>query len=183
MCTADLKQRVNISEFVKMPCGIYDEAIYGGRCGYVKMPEMDGRVTIFSSGKMISVGAKSIKRAKDQLNQSKFYMLQYNMIKNTVLSAKIRNIVATVATGKTIPIDIISTKIPGASYDPEIFPGMIIKGVNSCSCLVFASGKIVIAGAKSVNELNTTAFEMVQRLNGLLKAMVIEPKKGHTLVR
>ena len=169
MCTADLEQKVNITKFVKMPCGIYDEAIYGGRCGYVKMPEMDGRVTIFPSGKMISVGAKSIKRAKDQLNQSKFHMLQYNLIKDTVLSAKVRNIVATVSTGEAMPIDIISTKIPGAIYDPETFPGMIIKGLDSCSFLVFASGKIVIAGAKSVNELNTVAFEMVQRLNGLLK--------------
>ncbi len=169
VCTADLKQKVDILKFVKIPCCIYDEAIYGGRCGYVKIPEMDGRVTIFLSGKMISVGAKSIKRAKEQLNQSKFHLLEHNMIKNVTLSTKIRNIVATVTTGKAIPIDIISTKMDGVVYDPETFPGMIVKGLDSCSCLVFASGKIVIIGAKSANELNTASFEIIQRLNGLLK--------------
>ena len=169
MCTADLKHKINISKFVKIPCCIYDEAIYGGRCGYIKMPEMDGRVTVFPSGKMISVGAKSIKKGTEQLNQAKFHLVQNNMLKDVKLSPKIRNIVATIFVGHTISIDIISTKIPGAIYDPETFPGMIIKGLDSCSCLVFASGKIVIVGAKSANELNTTSFEMVQRLNGLLK--------------
>jgi TATA-box binding protein (TBP) (component of TFIID and TFIIIB) len=32
---------------------------------------MSGKVSIFSSGKMISVGTKSEKRAKDELEQAK----------------------------------------------------------------------------------------------------------------
>ena len=82
--TADLKQKVNINELSKLPCGIFDESIYGGRCGYVKIPEMKGRVTIFASGKMISIGGNSVTKAHNQLNQAKFYLVQENLIQNTL---------------------------------------------------------------------------------------------------
>ena len=165
--TANLEQKVGITMLAKIPCGIYDEAIYGGRCGYVKTPEMDGRVTVFPSGKMISVGGRSIEKAKEQLNHAKFHMVQNKMIKDTTIISTVRNIVATVEIGKNVPIDVLSSKIPGAIYDPETFPGMIVKGANRSSYIVFASGKIVITGAKSVNELRTASFDMIQRLNAL----------------
>ena len=76
---------------------------------------------------------------------------------------------ATLDTKKSIPVDRLSSRISSAIYDPETFPGMILKGVASCSFLVFASGKIVIAGAKSVKELNTASFDLLERLNKTLK--------------
>ena len=170
VCTANLGQQINVTKLASVPCGIYDEAIYSGRCGYVKTPEMDGRVTVFPSGKMISVGGRSIEKAIEQLNHAKFYLVENKIAAtDTVIVPAVRNIVATVEIGRGMPIDTLSAKIPGSIYDPETFPGMIIKGVNSCSFLVFASGKIVIAGAGSSDELNTSSFDMIQRLNDLLK--------------
>ena len=169
VCTASLEQRINMTRLAGLACGIYDEAIYGGRCGYVKTPEMDGRVTIFPSGKMISVGGRTISKAIGQLNHAKFYLVQEKMAHDVKIVPVIRNIVATVELDHKISVDVLSSKIPGAIYDPETFPGMIIKGVNNCSFLVFASGKIVIAGARSSDELNTSSFDMIQRLNDLLK--------------
>ncbi len=169
VCTADLKQKVDIKKLAGMPCGIYDEAIYGGRCGYVKTPGMDGRVSVFPSGKMISVGGKSIKRAKEQPNHAKFYLVQNGMAEEKVLAPKVRNIVAVLDARKAVPIDVLSAEIPGAIYEPETFPGMILKGINSCSYLVFASCNTVISGTRTVDELHTRSFEMVQRLNGLLR--------------
>jgi len=169
VCTASLEQSVDVTKLSELPCGIYDEAIYGGKCGYVKTPEMDGRVTVFPSGKMISVGGRSIEKSKEQINHAKFYLVQEKMIEDTVLTCTVRNIVATVDIGHTVPIDVLSTKIRGAIYDPETFPGMIVKGVRGGSCLVFASGKIVIAGARSADELHTASFEIIKRLNGRLR--------------
>ena len=169
VCTADLAQKIDIAKLAKMPCGIYDDAIYGGRCGYVKTPGMDGRVTVFRSGKMISVGGKSTKKAIEQLNHAKFYLVEKKMAKDVRLVPAIRNIVATVEIGKYMPIDVLSTKIRGATYDPETFPGMLIKGINSCSFTVFASGKMIVVGAKSHDELYARSFEMIQRLNDLGK--------------
>ena len=58
--TADLGQKVNIERLNNFSWAIYDQVSYGGICGYVKSPEMHGKVTIFSTGKMISVGSSSI---------------------------------------------------------------------------------------------------------------------------
>ncbi len=165
--TADLKQKVNVVRLADIPYGIYDGTTYGGRCGYIKTQEMDGRVTVFPSGKMISVGGRSIERSKAQLNHAKFFLVQNKMIDDVSISPNIRNIVATVEIGKNIPVDVLSTMISGAIYDPETFPGMILKGLHSASYLVFASGKIVIAGTKSIKELNTASFELVRRINAL----------------
>ena len=164
VCTASLGQGVDVARFTTMPCGIYDLEIYGGRCGYIKTPEMEGRVTVFPSGKMISIGSKSVTKAVRQLNHAKFVMVQEGMIRDAKIRPIIRNIVSTLDLGEAIPIDKISPRIPGSVYDPESFPAMILKGLGSCSFLVFASGKIVITGAKSVSEANVQSFELVQRL-------------------
>lgn len=168
VCTASLGQQVDITKLSGIACGIYDEAIYGGRCGYIKTPNMDGRVTIFLSGKMISVGGKSVKKAIQQLNHAKFFLVQENMIHETKLKPKIRNIVATIDVGQKLPINNISSKIAGSVYDPETFPGLILKGLDSCSFLIFASGKIVLAGAKSLEEVLSSSFELLHKLNKFL---------------
>jgi len=108
VCTANLEQKVNVIKLSKLPCGIYDEAIYGGRCGYIKTPEMDGRVTIFPSGKMISVGGKSVTRAMEQLNHAKFYLVRENMVKDTKLVPVIQNVVATIDASQKLPIETLS---------------------------------------------------------------------------
>jgi len=169
VCTANLEQKVDIIKLAGLACGIYDQNIYGGRCGYVKTPEMDGRVTIFPSGKMISLGGKSITKAIQQLNHAKFFLVRENMIQDTILTPKIRNIVATIDLKQKLPIENISSKIAGAMYDPETFPGLIMKGLHSCNFLIFASGKIVITGAKSMEEASSSLFELLQKLNNFLK--------------
>lgn len=163
VCTANLEQKVDVIKLLKLPYGIYDEAIYGGRCGYIKTPEMDGRVTIFPSGKMISVGGKSITRAIKQLNHAKFYLVQENIIKDAKIVPVIQNVVATIDVGQNLSIEKLTAKIPGSIYAPETFPGIILKGLQSCNFLIFASGKIVITGAKSLEEVSRSSFELLQK--------------------
>lgn len=165
VCTANMEQTVDIGKMVSMPCCIYDNEIYGGRCGYVKLPDMQDKVTIFPSGKMISLGSKSVAKAIEQLNGAKHHLVQEGLIHDCVITPQIRNIIATLDTMQKIPIDVFSSKISGAVYDPETFAVMILKGLAICSFLVFASGKIVIAGARSEKELNTTAFDLLTKLS------------------
>jgi len=169
VCTASLEQSVDVTKLSELPCGIYDEAIYGGKCGYVKTPEMDGRVTVFPSGKMISIGGRSVEKAVEQLNHAKFFLVRERLILDTKLKPVVRNIVSTLDAGHVIPIDLISSKIPGSIYEPESFPALIMKGLDSCSFLVFASGKIVVSGAKSVKEVNISSFELMQRISRMMK--------------
>jgi len=164
--TADLGRRVGAKKMAAMPCCMYDEAVYGGRCGYIKTPGMRGRVTVFLSGKMISVGASSVRASFAQLHEARLHLVRNGAAAGGCTRPVVRNIVATVDAGRTVPIDRISSRIPGAVYDPGSFPGMILKGLGSCSFLVFASGKVVIAGARSPGELYRSSFDLLTRLNG-----------------
>ena len=57
--TADLKQPVDIIASGKMKYFTYDSEKYRGRVAYFKSADVIGKVSIFSSGKMISVGSKN----------------------------------------------------------------------------------------------------------------------------
>lgn len=63
VATGDTEQPVDIVELGKFRWGLYDQEIYGGRVAYVKDASMTGRVTVFPSGKLISVGTPSIPQA------------------------------------------------------------------------------------------------------------------------
>ncbi|MBI5378480.1 MAG: hypothetical protein HZA82_07650 [Thaumarchaeota archaeon] len=161
--TSDLQQKIDVTKFTNHSWGTYDSNVYGGRCGYVKIPEMRGRVIIFPSGKMISVGANSVKKAISQLNEAKFYFVRAKLIDDVKLKTKIRNMVATTF----FPLEGKFTKtvqLKNAIYEPEQFPGIILKSINSINYLIFNSGKIVITGAKSKNELSQARFEINKKL-------------------
>ena len=157
-------QNIDLMKLAKLPYVIYDKTIYEGKCGYIKTPEMIGKVTIFPSGKMISIGGKTIKKAIEQIHQTKSILVQENLISDVKIKPQIRNIVSIMDLQQSIPIDILSSKIPGSVYTPETFPALIIKGLASCSFTIFANGKIIIMGAKSIKELNTSSFDLQQRI-------------------
>lgn len=163
--TANLNQKINIKKLANTRYGIYDIDIYSGRCGYIKTPDMKGRVTVFPSGKIISVGGKSVKDSIQQLEDAKSFLVDKKMIKDTTINPIIQNIVATIETKGPLPITKIASKIHSAIYEPETFPGVVLKGLLSCTFLLFASGKIVITGTKSTKELSKSSFELFERLN------------------
>ena len=69
--TADVKQAVDIVKFNDYSWGRYDiENNYNGRASYIKDTKMQGRVTIFTTGKMISTGARNIPQSIHQLDRA-----------------------------------------------------------------------------------------------------------------
>jgi transcription initiation factor TFIID TATA-box-binding protein len=60
-------------------------------------------------------------------------------------------------------------------YEPDTFLGIIYKpDEGGASCLIFASGKIIIAGAKSENHLKNIAQEIVKTV--VVQALSKSPK-------
>jgi TATA-box binding protein (TBP) (component of TFIID and TFIIIB) len=102
ICTADLKQDIDVRKFNDFSWGRYDIAYYGGRCGYVKDEEIDGRVSVFLSGKMISTRAKSMSMAIRQLEHTMDLLTKNKLAKVVSLEYKIQNIVATLDLQRTL---------------------------------------------------------------------------------
>lgn len=86
-------------------------------------------------------------------------------VKKVKLIPKIQNIVATLNIGSRIDLNEVVTHVPKITFEPDQFPGAILRMTEGPVCLLFASGKIVIAGSKSEDDIRNA----VSNLEKLLK--------------
>lgn len=163
VCTADLKQPVNIGSFNKYKFLSSNLDLY--RCGYVKDDKMKGRVTVFRTGKLISVGTKSTEQAQKELERACQILKQHGLIKSYKIESKVRNMVSSAFLGKTVSLNKLAIILPRSIYEPEQFPGLIYRIHDSVVVLIFASGKVILVGAKTYAELNNAFFEVLSRIN------------------
>jgi TATA-box binding protein (TBP) (component of TFIID and TFIIIB) len=148
---------------------IHDQEIYGGRVAYFKSRSMEGKVSIFRSGKMISIGTKSVEKAIKELK-----LVAKTLKANLKTKPKIQSIVATADLKISIDLEGFLSQIQEekefhAIYEPEQFPGAIVKfpvaqGVMA-TILLFSSGKLVCVGL--------TRYDYVQKAVELMTARLI----------
>ena len=74
VATAALNQKVDLEEIKKFNDVFHDSNVYGGRVAYFKTSNMQGKVSIFTSGKMISVGTKHEETAFQELEAAKDFL-------------------------------------------------------------------------------------------------------------
>jgi len=156
VATADLWQRIDLLTVSRIDHIIYDSEIYGGRVAYLKTPTMYGKTTIFASGKLISVGTNTREQAQHDLQETVKTLSQAKLIKPISIRANVRNIVAILTLPN--PISLEQLVEPNSIYEPEQFPAAIIKSNEpKATYLIFNSGKIIILGVKTGEELEKAA--------------------------
>lgn len=161
VATANLGQEIDIGSFNRYKHLSSNLELY--RCGYVKDDSMQGRVTVFRNGKLISVGTKSPAQAKRELAKACSILQGYELANPAKISALVRNIVSRFDMKKRLPIETLARTLPKSMYEPDQFPGLIYRIQGSCVALLFASGKGIIAGAKSIDEINSAYFDIDSR--------------------
>jgi len=170
VATATLNQEVNLEELGKLDEVRYDPNVYGGRVAYFKSPKIKGTVSIFASGKMISVGTKSEKEAINALKYVKEFLVKKRFSGHSMLKPRIRNIVATVNFEKKIDLEELAKRYR-MIYEPEQFPGGIIK-INEpykATILLFASGKAVVTGFKTCNQIDSIIREIISKISSIIR--------------
>ncbi|MDO9327014.1 MAG: TATA-box-binding protein [Methanoregula sp.] len=90
-------------------------------------------------------------------------------------SLKIENIVASAKVTDYLDLPDIASKIPGAEYNKKRFPGVVLRMQDpKIAALVFGSGKVVLTGAKSIENVG----KGLNILAGLLRDLGIDiPEK------
>src|SRR6056297_2427158 len=82
-------------------------------------------------------------------------------------SYKIENVVATVTVSKPESIDLITIarKYPDVEYNPERFPGLIMRVTDpKATILIFSTGKMVITGMRRAEEAPAVVDKVVERI-------------------
>ena len=165
VATAAFNQKIDLVELSQFKEIFHDSDVYGGRVAYFKTKTMQGKVTIFTSGKMISVGTKSEDAAFHELEATKDFLLKKGLINDVSLQPKTRNMVISVDFGITVDLEDLPLK-ERVIYEPEQFPGAILRIIEpyKTTVLIFASGKAVVTGLTSTNQIETVV-EKVKTLS------------------
>jgi transcription initiation factor TFIID TATA-box-binding protein len=121
---------------------------------------------IFSAGKIVCTGAKSVEKARESVNRV------VEKIKNTGVDVpadfdvKIENIVAISKMPAPVNFRELAFSMPNAEYDPARFPGLVYRIPESkVSFLLFESGKVICSGARSMDELKKAMRKLQADLN------------------
>jgi len=165
VASATLNQKIDLNAVVKGNPGVeYRPEQFPGLVFRLKRPKT--ATLIFNSGKMVCTGARSEKEARravmkviKELKKSGIIIIV------SKLELKIQNIVASASLGGMIDLEKSAYSLEKTMYEPEQFPGLIYRmAVPKVVILVFASGKLVCAGAKHEEDVYTAVEKLHERL-------------------
>ena len=83
--------------------------------------------------------------------------------------AKTQNVVVSASVNRDLPLERLASKLDRAEYNPEQFPGLILKmdAPVKASALLFSSGKIICTGTKSLKDAKKAIGEIVRKLGAI----------------
>ncbi|MBI2971605.1 MAG: TATA-box-binding protein [Candidatus Aenigmarchaeota archaeon] len=124
---------------------------------------------IFRSGKIICVGARSTAAAKIALKKTVKNIKRIGIrINEETIKVKIENIVVAVNLGKDLNLDQLAFQLEDSEYEPEQFPGLVYRIFDpKVAFLLFSSGRVVCAGAKSLEQVKTAVKKLEAKLKSL----------------
>ena len=121
---------------------------------------------IFHSGKMVCTGARSEKEARKAIDKVIKDLKSQGIIIISKPTVKIQNIVASAGLGGRIDLEKAVYSLSKTMYEPEQFPGLIYRmDKPKVVVLIFASGKLVITGAKKEQEVYDTVNKLQEELD------------------
>jgi transcription initiation factor TFIID TATA-box-binding protein len=138
----------------------------------IRIKEPKTSALIFSSGKVVCTGARSMDKVEESIRKI-IKSLEKIGIKITVKpEIKIQNIVASGTVGMDLNLNTLAMKLKNTEYEPEQFPGLVYKLVDSeikATFLLFSNGKVVCTGTKSETEVNKALDKLIANLKKISK--------------
>ncbi|HLC19440.1 MAG TPA: TATA-box-binding protein [Candidatus Nanoarchaeia archaeon] len=87
------------------------------------------------------------------------------------------NIVISSSLEQDIPLEKMAATLSNTEYNPEQFPGLVIRIKEpKTSALIFSSGKIVLTGARSMEDVERSIDKIIKSLKKINIDIKIKPK-------
>ncbi|VDO40244.1 unnamed protein product [Haemonchus placei] len=154
VATVDLGQRIDLK---KLTLHSRNTEYNPKRFSAVIMRIREPRTTalIFSSGKMVTTGAKS-ESASRQASRKFARIVQKVGFNVKFADFKIQNVVGSCDVRFAIQLEgLCIMHAQFSTYEPELFPGLIYRMVHPrVVLLIFVSGKVVITGARHQDDID-----------------------------
>ncbi len=151
---------------VSLPSVEYEPEQFPGAIMRLDEPKMT--ITLFKNGKINCAGAqKESEIPKGIINTCKLLKeITPNIVIPTKPTYKIVNLVASAKLDLKVDLFTLATKLDNVEYEPEQFPGAIVRLYDPMvSLLLFKNGKMICAGAKSEADITRS----IEKITAILK--------------
>ena len=123
---------------------------------------------IFSSGKIVCTGAKSIEMAHVAIQKVVAKIRGAGIPVPRTYDIKVENIVASSKIKAKLNLEDIAFALENAEYEPEQFPGLVYRiSEPRVAFLLFNSGKIICTGAHSIPDIYTALQKLKDKLESI----------------
>ena len=90
---------------------------------------------------------------------------------------RVVNIVVSTSLQHDIPLEKMAANLSNTEYNPEQFPGLVIRIKEpKTSALIFSSGKVVCTGARSMDKVNESIRKIIKSLEKIGIKIKIKPE-------
>ncbi len=90
---------------------------------------------------------------------------------------KIVNIVVSTSLEHDIPLEKMAATLSNTEYNPEQFPGLVIRIKEpKTSALIFSSGKVVCTGARTIEKVQESIKKIIKSLEKINIKITIKPE-------
>jgi len=133
-----------------------------------RMKDPKAATLIFSSGKIVCTGARSIEDV-NKVVKKVVKMIKDNKLGNPkTYSIQIENIVASAKLEARLNLDKIAFELENSEYEPEQFPGLVYRVKDpKAAFLLFSSGKIVCTGVRKVADIESSVRALSKKLKSI----------------
>lgn len=137
-----------------------------------RRPASKAVVLLFSTGKLVCVGARSLEESVNTLVKTVAKLREAGLVDDVQPVVNVENMVASFDLHRPVDIEKLSETLENVMYEPSIFPALIYWPRNpKVSLTVFSSGKGICAGAKNLEEVHR-AVNLLKKTLDLIEESV-----------
>lgn len=154
VATATLNQVLSLKKISKkFPAAKYNPDRFPAVV--IRLNSPSSVMLVFRTGKIVCTGTQSELAAKKILHKFINNLGDQANTRQETIQVRIVNVVASCNLHNKIHLEQAARILPKSMYEPEQFPGIIHRlHYPKTVVLIFASGKLVCAGAKSVQDIH-----------------------------
>ena len=104
-------------------------------------------------------------------------MVKKKAEKETKRDIRVVNIVVSTSLEHDIPLEKMAATLSNTEYNPEQFPGLVIRIKEpKTSALIFSSGKVVCTGARTLDKVDESIKKIIKSLEKINVKIKIKPE-------
>lgn len=169
VATTSLEKEVSLTKLARtQPNTEYNPDTFPGLVLRIKKPK--SAVLVFSSGKLVCTGTKSIVQVREVIEQVIKQLRKIGV--NVTIKPKItvQNIVASGAISLDLNLNTLALELENTEYEPEQFPGLVYKLDDpTATFLLFSNGKLVCTGTKNKAQLDDSVVQLNKNVRAALR--------------